>query len=86
MQRCDSCLMASHNLSHLKIFKMSQGSLNCHSFFGAFCMFNGRVWQDNDNRLYDNNLFVVLGMIIFFIICFFCFCCRGRQHFKLGSV
>ena len=39
MQRCDSCLMASHNLSHLKIFKMSQGSLNCHSFFGAFCMF-----------------------------------------------
>ena len=38
-QRCDSCLMASHNLSHLKIFKMSQGSLNCHSFFGAFCMF-----------------------------------------------
>ena len=39
IQRCDSCLMASHNLSHLKIFKMSQGSFNCHSFFGAFCMF-----------------------------------------------
>ena len=39
LQRCDSCLMASHNLSHLKMFKMSQRSLNCHSFFGAFCMF-----------------------------------------------
>ena len=51
-----------------------------------FRLGSGRVWQDNDNRLYDNNLFVVLGMIIFLIICFFCFCCRGRQHFKLGSV
>ena len=39
-QRMDSCKMACHNLSHLKIFKMSQGNLNCHSFFSAFCMFN----------------------------------------------
>ena len=38
-QRCDSCLRASHNLSHLKSFIMSQGSLNCHSIFGAFFMF-----------------------------------------------
>ena len=34
-----------------------------------FRLGSGRVWQDNDNRLYDNDLFVVLGMII--IIFFF---------------
>ena len=31
-----------------------------------FRLGSGHVWQDNDNRLYDNDLFVVLGMIIFF--------------------
>ena len=29
--------MASHNLSHLKIFNMSQGFPNCQRFFGTFC-------------------------------------------------
>lgn len=36
VQRMDSSLRASHNLSHLKIFHMSQQSLNCHNFFGFF--------------------------------------------------
>ena len=31
------------------------------------------MWQDNDNRLYDNNLFVVLGMITFFNYLFLLF-------------
>ena len=38
-QRMESCITARHNLSLLKIFRMSQGRINCHIFSPFLVLF-----------------------------------------------